>query len=65
MTNETKKLIVDVLYKYCYYCQDTFTDKDQCCRFLFNDIVFLIFKADKDKIETLIESLYRLDDLME
>lgn len=65
MTKKTRELITDILYKYDYYCQDNLTEGSQCCNFLFNGIIFAIFKTDKDKIETLIENLVRLDDLME
>jgi len=65
MTKETKELITDVLYKYNYYYLANLNEESQCCNFLFNGIIFMIRKEDKDKIETLIESLYRLDDLME
>ena len=65
MTKETRELITDILHKYDWYCSDTFTEGDQCCNFFFNGIIFIIFRQDKDKIEKLIESLARLDDLME
>ncbi len=65
MTKETRELITDMLYKYEYYCQDTSTEKAQCCSFLFNGIIFTILRTDKDKVEAIIESLFRLDDLME
>lgn len=55
MKNELKTLIYDILQKYEYHFQDTFTEyEEEGCEFEFEGEKFNIYKEDKPIIENII-----------
>ena len=66
MTDRSKELICNMLLRYSYYFDDTYTDYDnQVCVFLWNGKIFEIHKKDKEVVEAIIEKVIKADSIPE